>query len=302
MKVRLALRQQNKQGTSRQPLRVRVRPNILARAEKKLAERAEEVKKTGTTLTIKVKRPLAVNEARELGVARNGTQMGLHNRENPPSSEHMRKIRAMRRFYGKQMPVPQCSTCAFSANCPQFKAGHECAFKPFLQSHKVDSVQDLMFYMKELLGSNLQRLHLATIFERLTGGTPSSELSESYAMLFQQLQQLHALESDSKTADITVTTDDQSVIAKLFGGTNKLVVETARQRKEIEGDLTDIPVEGGPQKALTAGQNSVVVNGDLIAEFEHANTRSDPEASKPKAMKKSAVVDNLLQVSTLKAT
>lgn len=300
MKLRLALRSINK-GTSRPTLRVRVKPSVLARAEKKLVARAEEATKSGTTLTIKVRRPLDRDEARELGVARDGTLKGLHNRDNPPSSEHMRKIRAMRRFYGKQMPVPQCSTCAFSANCPQFKAGHECAFKPFLQSHKVDSVSDLMFYMKELLGANMQRLHLATIFERLTGGTPSSELSESYAMLFQQLQQLHTLETE-QGPELSVTTDDKSIIAKLFGGTNKLVAATEQQTRDIQGDLVDIPVEDGPkQKALTEEQSSVV-NGDLMAEYEQSNDRSDPDGVKPKVKKKSSVVENLLQVSTLKAT
>lgn len=301
MKVRLALRGANKQGiSSRQPLRVRIKPSVLARTEKKIAQKLEEtVKQSGTTLTIKVKRPLEPEEARELGVNRSGTQIGLHNRANPPSSEHMRKVRAMRRFYGKQMPVPQCSTCAFSANCPQFKAGHECAFKPFLQSHSVDSLADLMFYMKELLGANMQRLHLATIFERLTGGTPSAELSESYAMLFQQLTQLHEMES-SKGAEISVSTDDESIISKLFGGMGKLVRATEQQTRDIQGDLLDVPVEDGPQTS-TRVDASHTVNGDLMAEFEHSQERADPEASKPKPKTKT-LVENLLQVSTLRAT
>jgi hypothetical protein len=301
MKLRLALRKKNKEGTKPLPLRTRLTP-FVARAEKKIASKlAETTQKTGTTLTIKVKRPLTPEVSKELGVAKDGTQRGLANRANPPDSEHMRKIRAMRRFYGKQMPVPQCSTCAFSANCPQFKAGHECAFKPFLQSHKVDNIQDLMFYMKELLGSNLQRLHLATIFERLTGGTPSTELSESYAMLFQQLNQLHTLEAESK--EITLTTDDTSVIAKLFGSTNSLIDATEKQTHDIQGDLIDIPVEeGASRKEL----NTAVVNGDLIAEFEKSQERSDPDSAPAPVIvsnkKKAPALSGLLQVSTLKAT
>lgn len=304
MKLRLALRNKNKQSTKLRPFRARVTP-LVVRAEKQIASKlAETAKKTGTTLTIKVKRPLSPEVSRELGVAKDGTQRGLANRLNPPDSERMRKIRAMRRFYGKQMPVPQCSTCAFSANCPQFKAGHECAFKPFLQSHKVENVQDLMFYMKELLGSNLQRLHLATIFERLTGGTPSTELSESYAMMFQQLNQLHELESEKD--EVTLTTDDTSVIAKLFGSTNSLIDATERQTKDIQGDLIDIPVEEGvARKELSAGVNAV--NGDLIAEFEQSKERSEPDAAPEEPVvvtnkKKAPALSGLLQVSTLKAT
>src|SRR6185436_14487660 len=40
-----------------------------------------------------------------------GNLRGIHNRINPPTSERMRKVRAMRRFYNKQMPVLACNNC-----------------------------------------------------------------------------------------------------------------------------------------------------------------------------------------------
>src|SRR5439155_1653172 len=56
-----------------------------------------------------------------------GNRRGMHNLAD---TEHMRKVRAMRQFYGPKLPVLACSTCAFATSCPAFKAGYECSFLP----------------------------------------------------------------------------------------------------------------------------------------------------------------------------
>ena len=153
-----------------------------------------------------------------------GDLRGMHMAKNPPDSDHMRKVRAMRNFYNKQMPVLQCSHCSFSTQCPKFKAGFECAFLPFLNSHKVESTEDLKQYGKMLVESNMRRVHMSLMMESMTGGAPTLETTESLNLAFQQVMQLdERLDSQS---ELTLETDDQSIIGKLFGTIDELVDDT----------------------------------------------------------------------------
>lgn len=161
-----------------------------------------------------------------------GDRRGLHNRENPPSSERMKKIRAMRRFYSKAMPVLQCSACAFSSQCPQYRAGYECAFLPFLNSHKIETVEDMMFYMKELVGSNMRRAHLATLMETMTGASPSLETSEALNLAFEQLQKLHERSTEGGST-LEINDPDGTIIGRLFGGVDGLLASTKEARNAV---------------------------------------------------------------------
>lgn len=159
-------------------------------------------------------------------VNRAGNKRGLYRQDMSPEdlSEDMKKRRAMRRFYNKQMPVPQCNGCAFAAQCPQFKAGYECAFLPFLNSHKVESVDDLIIYMREMIGAGVRRTHWALTAETLSGGTPSFETTEQMAMLFNQLKELYQIATKQDT-EIEIE-GDASIIGQLFGGLGQLVEDT----------------------------------------------------------------------------
>lgn len=274
--------------------KVRVRPKLL-RVERSLNKKLEAASASGTKLTIKVNRPLTPEVQQKLGVNAAGNRIGLHNRDNPPSSEHMRKIRAMRQIYNRQVPVPQCNTCAFSANCPQFKAGYECAFKPFLQAHRVESVDDIRHYMRDLVAANAQRVQLASIFERLSGGAPSSELSEMYAMQFNQLRDLHEVEKDAGSVDLTLETTDGGIIGKLFGSTNNLLAETERQALAIREDLTDIPIEDGVQKPKSGTAAAL----ELVRDLENAQSSEGPEAAPAPARSRPAPDSRSVNVSQL---
>lgn len=147
------------------------------------------------------------------------------------SPEEMQKIRAMRKFYSKQMPVPQCNSCAYSSNCPSFRAGYECAFLPFLEAHQIDSMEDIMRYMEELLGASMRRTHQTMIMETLSGGSPSLETSEAIALAFGQLKDLHALKERTENAEVTLETDDKSIIGQLFGNMGSLMDSTSAALK-----------------------------------------------------------------------
>lgn len=180
-----------------------------------------------------------------LSVNVSGNLRGLNNADN---SAHMSKVRAMRRFYNKQMPVLQCANCAFASSCPQFKAGYECAFLPFLNAHKIETEDDLIGYMKELLGANMRRVHLTTIMETLGGGQPSLETSEALNLSFMQLAKLHEL--TSKQVSVSAELDEAgTIIGKLFGGLGNLIEDTKQSVAhpiEVEARRSAVRAEGSP--------------------------------------------------------
>ena len=203
--------------------------NILNKTEKKVNKQLSVTKDK----LVPAERSEKIVPAKDARLNASGNRRGMHNRDNPPSSEHMRKLRGMRKLYGTKMPVPVCNTCAYSTNCPSFKPGYECAFVPFLQSHKIDSLDDIMEAMENLVESGMQRMHLAAIMERLSGGAPSAELSEGHAMLFGQLEKLHSIKREGESGP-GGGESGEGIIKKLFGGTKILIDATASHQDELK--------------------------------------------------------------------
>jgi len=213
-----------------------------------------------------------------------GNLRGMHNYHNPPDSEQMRLIRAKRRFYNKQMPVLQCNNCAFSQNCPQYKAGYECAFLPFLSSHRVETEKDLFEYMKELIGSNMRRAHLATLQETLAGGKANFETTEALNLAFQQLTKLHEIMTEGAQGSISLESDDSGVIGKIFGSMESLMGAT-RDAHANPIEVIPLQLENGIDKEAEFGDKTLV-NEDLVrehsrSELEHASGQHVEMKRKP---------------------
>lgn len=212
-----------------------------------------------------------------------GNRRGMHNVDNPPSSEVMAKNRAMRRLYNKKMPQLNCSNCQFSAQCPQFRAGYVCAFTPFLNSHKIETEEDLLFYAKEFLTVGIQRSQQAIIMERLTGAAPSLELTEGLAYQFNQLMQLYTTMQKANQVSLTVESGDQGIISRLFGNLESLIGNTTKAKENMidapffPQDTNQINVPAIPEKSS--------VDQDLVREL--AMLRDD-KVERPQAQAVSA--------------
>jgi hypothetical protein len=183
-----------------------------------------------------------------------GNLRGMHNAANPPSSEVMARNRSMRKLWNKRMPTLNCSNCQFSAQCTQFRAGYECAFLPFLNSHRIDTEEDLLFYAKEFLTLGIQRAQQTVIMERLSGAVPSLETTESLAYMFNQLMQLYTTMQKANQVSLTVESSDAGIITRLFGDLSSLVGNTkAAKEKEIDAPFfsrdTAIDVPALPEKS-----------------------------------------------------
>lgn len=187
-------------------------------------------------------------------------------------TEQTKKIRAMRRIYNKQMPVLECNGCAFQNVCPQFKAGYECAYLPFLNSHKVEDESDLIGYMKELLGAGMRRAHQALLMETLSGQAPSLENTEALSLLFNQFKDFLQLMTDKN--ELSIETEDTSIIGRLFGGLDVLVKQTlSAQEKSIDVEPVRM-VEDQKVFASDIDQGGNAVDNELIR--EHAREEIEP--------------------------
>jgi hypothetical protein len=258
-----------------------VRSNKLSRSFDALSnsKRRQELAKAGNEpvkrpfkLTIKkTVRPALVLTEGDSEVNVSGNKRGMHLKG---SSEKMRALRAMRRIYrNKQLPVLQCSSCAYAQQCPSFKAGYECAYLPFLNSHNIDSEADTIFYLREMITAKIRRDQLGTIMETMSGAAPSLELSESMQMTIESLFKLHERMQETSESEISVE-GDKSIIGHLFGNVENLLSDTKSAqleynetvpvpsaKKEI-GDVIDIEVETIPNVRPQK------VNQELMNEFE----------------------------------
>lgn len=226
-----------------------------------------------------------------------GNLRGMHNSLNPPDSEHMKRIRAMRRFYNKQMPVLQCNGCNFASTCPKFKAGYECAFLPFLNSHRVTNTVDLVEYMKELCGVNMRRAHLMTLMETLSGSAPSLETTEALAISFEQLKKLHETISATGELQASVESDDSGIVGRLFGGLGNLM-DSTRKAQENPIDVLSV-VSSQPTKPeaelLLEDKKKNDINFDLVRE----HTKDELEQATGKKVKRGTATGDVV-VSEIK--
>jgi len=168
----------------------------------------------------------------ETQLNKRGDKRGMHLKDNPRGSEFYKKIRAMRKIYNKQMPVLACNACSFSASCPKYRAGYECFYVPFLRSHNVTDERSLLDEMKNLVSSNMSRLHLAKTFETLGGGSPSLEVTEASSLIFNQMKDLYELMTDIEEEEAEF--EENSIIGQLFGNIDLLAAHTEQSLQEIK--------------------------------------------------------------------
>jgi len=204
-------------------LRKKNKPQTLVTKTKRLV--------TSKVKSIRLVPRKGVNDEQDAGV--DLAKKDNRGENNRGKSDHMRKIRSMRKFYGKQMPKLACNNCSFQNSCPKFRAGYECAFIPFLQSHEIKNEKDLMEEMKIMATANVQRMHMASAFETLSGSAPGLELTESMNGVFNQMKELYGLMMDVEETE-TALEESETVIGKLFGNLDNLVGSSSEAILELE--------------------------------------------------------------------
>ena len=190
-------------------------------------------------------------------INKSGNQRGMHMKRNPPKSSRMSKIRAMRSFYGKQMPAMRCDSCAVSSSCPKFRTGYECAYLPFLNSHSIKNMTDLVHGMKQLATASIRRAHFSAMIEQMTGERPSTEVTEQLMLAAKQMNDLYmALSKNDLTLELQG--DGQSIVAKIFGSLDSFTQQIDKVRKD--------PIDVTQYELENARRSSNVIEAEVVSD------------------------------------
>lgn len=167
-----------------------------------------------------------------------------------------------RSFFGRHLTTLQCNNCTISRVCPKFKAGYECAYLPYLNSHKIETAGDLIRYMKQFAENSMRRAQLMSIQESASGGMPSLEASEALDMAFKQLKDLHTVITEENEESVELE-GSHSLIGSIFGGMKaKKLLEETREMKRVD-PIVDIPQTPVPQ-ATAAELQAQDISAELI--------------------------------------
>lgn len=254
--------------------------------EKKLKESADKkhswnVSKDRRIADEKFKITLRQKRTRKKELAAKLNQTGLTKKEE----QELATLRAMQKFNNRQMPVMNCSNCSFSNQCPHFKPDYECYFLPFLNSHKIETVDDILHYSKELVGQQMRRVHMMQLIETFKSGVPTMETTEAMQLSFNQLLDLEKRlreidESNAESEENEIEFEgNQSMLGQIFGGLDNLVHKT-RQAKASPIDTSFKTIqtehERAKRKALEESSNLRQVIDEVR---EEQNSVTDAEES-----------------------
>lgn len=158
---------------------------------------------------------------------------------NKLTPERARAIRKLRTTYGKRLPPVVCDNCPHTQNCPQFRAGYECAFMEVIEGWSLKNLDDIKHAQLRIIEANMTTAEFGLIGQRLSGGIIDKDTSARLDAAFEQLaefrrQEQHALMARNPEK---VTIEGEGIIAKLFGnlGQNK----PADNAKPV--DVIDVP-------------------------------------------------------------
>lgn len=217
--------------------------------------------------------PLEKAPVADLPLNKAGNRRGMHNAKVVP-------IQGERRFWNKHMPRLACDNCAFVAQCPQYRAGHECSFLPFLHGHSITNERDLIEYAKQLAAENMRRVHQGMMMETMTGAAPSSEMSEQLSMAINDLMKLHQRITDTKVQGSLTVSKGGGVVAQLFGSMDDLMEHVDTARNTINGTPLAQAQELQDESALEAalsGKDFVEIGLPDNTELKLARTDRQPQ-------------------------
>lgn len=265
-------------ASAAKPRKIKIRLTRLSEKLRKTQLLSEDTPaKPRLDLTLNPTTALTGRPAAELAVA------------ETPEQKRLWKARS---FAGRHLPVLQCNNCSLSRVCQKYRAGYECAFLPFLHSHRIETVQDLTRYMKDFVGNSMRRAQLMNIIETANGGMPSVETSEALDMAFNQLKSLHQVMTEGGET-IELEGDANSVIGAIFGGmqAKKLIEETAQMRKaDPIVDLPPVPQTENPT-ALPQDPNIAqeLLRDAILNQRDGASNKKDLQKSQEASIEVSEV-------------
>lgn len=117
-----------------------------------------------------------------------------------------------------KLPRLSCNSCATGPECPEYKTGYVCAYEKAFKafpSRDLDCVLELARY---IVDKNKERLFRAMFSEQLvSGGCVDPEVTRLSEVVLKQVDHLIKLNRETVHAELSVSTPNEGILAKMFG-------------------------------------------------------------------------------------
>ena len=180
-------------------------------------------------------------------------------REDGTVIKWARHVPKPKKLYSDKFPKLACDTCFQAQRCPDFKPGHVCAYNKMFQRYDTRNVGDLMEAMQGMVDLNLGRLQRAMVFEVMSGGIITSEVSQLINQNVSLVNALNNLYSNSSSEvlrqtrvvradgtlmeETSLTNSGGGILAQLMANLNKSEQkeETPENDKVVlDPDIVDV--------------------------------------------------------------
>ena len=177
-------------------------------------------------------------------------------------------VRKPKKMYSDKYPKVACDTCRAAAKCPEFKAGHVCAYNKMFQRYDTRDMVDIIQAMQGMVGHNLARMQKSMLIETITGETSvevTNYINQNMSLLDglrrmyetgsdEVLSQTRIYRSDGTSEETTKITNpkDGGILAKIFGNLSKDDRKPAEFKEEelitVESTVNTPETEEKPAK------------------------------------------------------
>ena len=170
-----------------------------------------------------------------------------------------RHVPRPKKLYSDKYPKLACDLCFQAQRCPEYKPSHVCAYNKMFQRYDTRNVSDLMELMQGMVDLNAGRMQRAMIYEIMSGGHITKEVSNlinQNVNLIKELKALYQTSSPELLKQTRVIRADGSTMEEtsLSGG-----VLAQLMASMLNKDVTDKDEQEKPPQ-----NNKVVLNPDIV--------------------------------------
>lgn len=147
-------------------------------------------------------------------------------------------------IYSDLYPKLFCNTCYAARTCPDFKSGMVCAYKNMFKRFDTRNERDIAEAMHSMVNMNLERLQLASIFEKLDGGLPNAAVTQ---MIDQNVRLLANIKAMHQAQNMEVLT--QTRVVKSDGSSEERVqVQNPQEGGILQQLLSSLSKRKSPEE------------------------------------------------------
>lgn len=145
--------------------------------------------------------------------------------------------RRRKKLTGRHLPMVHCDSCRFTQQCPLYKPGYECGYLGAILKSIESTELDPLEFMRSLAETRLTRAQQGLIFEQLSGGTLTPEVSAELEAAAGMLERMDKMERRHRGEPDPDEDGGGSLLQMLFGDAIK---KAKRVKEDVqEGTVVD---------------------------------------------------------------